>query len=439
MKRIIYILLMVITTALFISPLKNVSAQAETPTVVDTTIPVDAQILDDVNAWLATSAPVPFPYWAITYVGDTDESGNTFVSLVAIDIENPTDKWYLADRHLEDDHDDNVVQWMGSVIVRVDHSVDVYSDGGHSDDEPQTNFMKLAVPIFQPFGDGGGANVRFPWESGKSMMYGVRGIHAAGGGGAYATGFFAVDFLGGDELGPGVASNRVHAVANGEIDYVCDDDTTVTIRTENTETGDYYIYAHLLDNSTLIENYTYYQGDTVGYLKYGTFDDTCGWAQQQSTNYHLHFGFKPASGFFQMQSCILDMNSEAWACGSETITTGQFFRNYGSPISTGDDASAFSNQMSFWDYLLTGGDMLTQALLIDHLPDHQSNSYLYAIYNAINVTVRIARVVIYGNISLSWFILAITFALGVKAVIALAQIVAFVLKAWKSLIPIVGA
>jgi hypothetical protein len=194
-----------------------------------------------------------------------------------------------------------------------------------------------------------------------------------------------------------------------------------------------------MDNPSLTENYTFYQGDTIGYLKYGSFDDTCGWAEQTAVHYHLHFGFKPANNAFQMQNCILDMDTEKWACGSETVSTGGMLRNLGSTLTTGDDASAFSNEMSFWDYLLMGGDQLLQALLLDHLPDHQSNAYLYALYNAVNVSVRIARVMVYQNISLSWLITALTFAFGVKAIIFLAQLVAFGLKAWKSLIPIVGA
>lgn len=434
MKRFIYIFGMVLVVALLSLPLKNVSAQIETPYVVDSTIPVDAQILTDVNIWLALYAPAPFPYWVITNVGETNELGDTFVSLVAIDMENPTDEWSLGDRP-SGEHESSVV-WMGSVIVRINHTVEIYSDGGYSDAQ-QTNFMKLAAPFLQPFSDGGGSNVRFPWENGKAMIYGVRGIHAEGGGGM--AGFYAVDFVSGDELGTGMASNRVHSVAQGEIDYTCNDGTSFAIRVHNEDTGDYYIYRHLLDNSTLIEGYTYYQGDTIGYLKYGTFDDDCGWAQQQPTNYHLHFGFKPANGVFQLQNCILDMDTEAWTCGEQTISTGQSLRNLGGPTSTGDDASAFSNQMSFWDYFLTGADMLVQSLIIDHLPDHQSNSYLYSLYNAINVTVRIARVMLYGNISLSWFVLAVGFGLTIKGIFFILEAVMFLLKAWKSLVPIFGA
>lgn len=440
MKKLFVFLVAVLLFAALM-PVTGAQAEGETPYVFDTTMPVDAEIVDDVNSWLAENAPAPFPYWAITYAGETDELGDTFVSLVAVDTDNPNEKWYLSDRHVENEpgeEDHTVIAWMGSVVVHADHSVSVFSDGGYSDEAQSNNALKLALPVFFPEKDGGGPNVRFPWQFGKSMMYGVRAVHAAGGGGAYATGFEAVDFLGGDDMGAGVATNRVLAAATGEVDYVCQDSSTVTIRTE-TPTGEFYIYAHLLDNSSLIEGYTFYQGDTIGFLRYGTFDNTCGYANQQADHYHLHFGFKPASGSFQMQNCILSISTEKWTCGTEIVSPGNMLKNLGSTLTEGDDASAYSNQMSFFDYLLMGGSQLVQTLLIDHLPDHESNAFLYAIYNAVNVSVRIARVMVYQNISLSWFMAALTFSLGVKGVFIIAELVAFGLKAFKSLIPIVGA
>jgi hypothetical protein len=194
--RKILLVLTVFLLVLSILPITGVHAEGETPSVVDTTIPVDAVLIDDINVWLASNAPAPYPYWAITYAGEPDALEDTFVSLVAIDVTDPNAKWYMEDRHPEDGVDESVVRWMGSVIVHSNHSVSVFSDGGYSKDmQARRNILKLAMPVFLPPKDGGGSNVRFPWEFGKSMMYGTRGIHAAGGGGAYAIGFSAVDFL----------------------------------------------------------------------------------------------------------------------------------------------------------------------------------------------------------------------------------------------------
>ncbi len=407
-------------------PLEYARAQSITPSVVDTTIPVSETIRADVNAWLAVSAPVAFPYWAITYVGQTDaETGETFVSLVAIDLADPADKtWHI--------YDDNLIKWMGTVIVHADHSVVVYSDGGYG--EPQSSVFKMAAPMF----DGGGSNVRFPWESGKTMMYGTRGIHAAGGGGAYAVGFSAVDFLGGTDLGPGVASDKVYAVATGEVDYRCKDDTTTLVRTKSADNNDFYIYAHLLHNETLTVGYTFYQGDYIGSLKYGTFDDGCGWAQQTPAHYHLHFGFKPDDGFFRLENCVLDMSSQEWDCSGKKITTGQFLR-HGTNLTTGDDASSFSNTLSFWDHLLTGGAEMWDRFVIANMPDHTANRFLYALYNGISLAVRIAWVLIYSNVNLGYLAAVIYFGMAVKAVMALAEFIVFLFKTWKSLVPVLGS
>jgi hypothetical protein len=425
-KKVSFIILFLLLV--LIIPINSVAADGETPYIFDTTIPVSAEIKADVNAWLAVSAPVPVSYWAITYVGAADESGNSFVSLVALDLDSPDDEWHI--------YDDEIVKWMGSVIVHADHSIDVHSDGGYSDSVSRASPIKRASALL----DGGGGNVRFPWEGGASMMYGTRGIHAAGGGGSYAIGFSAVDFLGGDDLGSSVASNRIYAVAMGEVDYVCEDATTTLIRTENTETDDYYIYAHLLDNLSLIEGYTFYQGDYIGSVKYGSFDDDCGWAEQTPQHYHLHFGFKPAGGFFTMEGCTLSMSTEEWDCGGETISTGQFIMNgWGGAPTTGEDAGGYATQFNFWDLMLVGASSMWDKFVLQNMPEHTANTFLYALYNGVSVAVRIARVMVYGNINLGHLASVVFFGLSIKAIFAFAEFIVFLFKAWKSLIPVIGA
>ena len=272
-------------------------------------------------------------------------------------------------------------------------------------------------------------------------MYGTRGIHAAGGGAAYAQGFSAVDFLGGDDLGATVASNRMYAVANGQVDYHCIDTATTIIRTEDSGTNNYYIYAHLLDNSNLRTGYTFYQGDYIGSLKYGSFDENCGWAEQTPKHYHLHFGFKPASGFFTMEGCTLDMSSEKWNCGNgKIVNTGQFIMNGWTGVPTaGDDANSYSNLTGFWDLILTGASSIWGEMVIDNMPDHTANQFLYALYNGVSVAVRIARVILYSNINLGHLVTAVVFGFGIKTVLGIAEFVIFLLKAWKSIVPVIGA
>jgi hypothetical protein len=410
----------------------SVHAQ-ETPHVIDTTIPVDGVLRTDINTWLSQSAPAPEIYWAITYVGKPDEdNGDVFVSVVALDIDAPTTKWHITDN--------TVVTWMGSVIVHADNTVEVYSDGGYAEEQQaRRNGVKLAAPKL----DGGGSNVRFPWDSGMSMMYGTRGIHEAGGGGQYAQGFSAVDFIGGDDLGASVASNRIYAVANGTVDYVCQDPTTTLVRTANTQTGDYYIYAHLLENVNLTEDYSFYQGDYIGSLKYGTFDDNCGWAEQTAKHYHLHFGFRPANGFFTLEDCTLSMASQEWKCGNnETVKVGQFITNgygQGSIPTIGDDAGTYSKLINFWDLMLGGASQMWDKFVIANMPDHTTNTFLYALYNGVSVAIRVARVMVYSNINLGHLVAVLVFAMGIKVLFGIAEFVMFLFKAWKSLVPILGA
>ena len=60
-------------------------ADGEAPQIVDTTIPVDADLRSNVEAWLGNNAPVPLPYWAMTYV-EPQGFEAYYVSIAALDI-----------------------------------------------------------------------------------------------------------------------------------------------------------------------------------------------------------------------------------------------------------------------------------------------------------------------------------------------------------------
>ena len=157
-KNFAYIALFLIVVASL--PFGNVLAQNEAPLIVDTTRPVDGSIRSAVEAWLGLSAPVPLPYWAITYVEARGE--DTLVSIVALDIFTPSDPWHFTDS--------NDVAWLGTVIVHADYSVEMYS----SEPEPTSGVIQLASLVMPdlPASAGGGVNIRFPWQAGGTMMYG---------------------------------------------------------------------------------------------------------------------------------------------------------------------------------------------------------------------------------------------------------------------------
>jgi hypothetical protein len=232
----------------------------------------------------------------------------------------------------------------------------------------------------------------------------------------------------------------VYAVATGQVDYVCQDRTTTLVRTANTTTDDYYIYAHLLDNATLVEGYTFTQGGLMGSLKHGTFDDNCGWAEQTDQHYHLHFGFKPESSAFTMEGCVLGMTSKKWTCGSNTVSPGQFLKGGGgAPVPGDDDGGSLSENASFWDLALTGAVSMWDSLVVANMPDHTTTQFLYVLYNAIKIALKVTRVLIYSNLNLGPFFTVVIIGMAIKTLFGIAEFIVFLFKAWKSLVPIIGA
>lgn len=419
-----------LTTLLFVMllmlPVSSAQAQEEqiAPEIVDTTIPVDAELRSTVEAWLGLNAPVDNPYWAITYV-EASGMDDFYVSIAALDIASPGDSWRITD--------DNTVAWMGTVFVRDDGNVELYSA---PQETQQTNGGMLASPVFDP---GGGSYVRFPWESGGTMMYGPRGVHEAGGGGAYATGFLAVDFVGGDDMGSGVASPRVSAAVSGEVDYVCADDTTTLVRLHNDTVNDYYIYAHLIHNENLTMGHEFGAGSLIGTLKYGSFDDNCGWAEQKDNHYHLHFGFQASGNTMRMEGCILNTDSERWTCGTNTVAPGEYLAGGGGSggggTGGGDDGGIETDQPSFWDYMVFGAISIWDKVVVQNMPDHTAMQFTQVLTNSVKLGIKLARVMLYSNVNIGPLIAVVIFGFGVKAIFGVAEFFVFLLKALKTLVP----
>lgn len=77
--------------------------------------------------------------------------------------------------------------------------------------------------------------------------------------------------------------------------------------------------------------------------------------------------------------------------------------------------------------------------VVNNLPDHTNNSFLYALYNGVGVAVRVARVIVYSNVNLGHLVSVAIFGLTIKGIFAAAEFIVFLFKAWKSLIPVLGA
>jgi len=415
MKRI----LLIVCLMLFIAV--PVQAQSADPYIIRTTKPIPDALRDNLNMWLATDAPSDAPYYIVTY--SKPKTGYTVVSLVGVDLPSPDAEWNLSEYPS---------LWMGTVKVFDDGTVSPLTFAAHS---PKVARLQSAA--------GGGSYVAFPWQAGTSVVFGPRGVHGSG---DYGTsGLLAVDFVSGTGFGPSAANDGVYASDAGVVDYVCEDATSTAIRTHNTTTGDYFVYAHILANDSLDYDVEFAKGELIGSLKHGSFDDTCGWAEQTSTSWHVHWMFVPASGSFRAEDCRLTVSTQKWDCSGEEVGTGQFLYGGGgsgalsaSGLGTAS-AGVADTQASFWDYFLGGIIRIFDTLFLSQLPEHGSYEFLAAIYNAIDITFTLTQVMIAENLNIYPLVHAIELALGIKLLFSLGWLAAFALKAWKSLVPILGA
>lgn len=397
-------------------PASHASAQAEPGQIIDSTKPISEELRGHLNAWLAISPPAPAPSYVVTYVQSAGL--DTFVSLAAFEGDPAT--WGL---------EDGGAVWIGTVIVHEDGSVTQHSV------DPSASVPHLAMPGAGP---GGGSYVAFPWQSGKQMQYGPRGIHGSG---DYGTsGMYAVDLVSGEDLGTGAAPPFAYASNAGEVDYVCDDDVSVAIRTYNSTTDEYFIYAHLLDNSSLAIAHVFSRGGIIGKLKSGSFGESgegCGWANQQENHYHLHWMFEPAGGAFQAENCILSFSTKKWTCGTKVVGTGNWLTG-GGGFGGFDDPNGELGPTTptFFDYILAGMfDILTGGL-ISFLPEHNSMSFLLiSIYNTAKLALRIAYVLFKGNLNVFPVVAMLGIAFAFRLLLAAVWVLLVVLRALKNLIP----
>lgn len=433
MKRIMT-LVVIAMLACIVSPVR-----AQSAVTLITMHPMTTDVRSALESWLAVSAPVDTPYYAETYI---EQSGvDHFVSLAALNISTADEEWHLT----EIDDTPTKVLWIGSVRVKMNGIIEplfdpVVSSGGHT---------------ARPRMAGGGSYVMFPFDAGTFVIYGPLGIHGSG---EYGTsGMVAVDLVSGDDYGGSAASDAVYASVAGTVDYVCDDGTAVAIRTHNGTTGDYFLYVHLLDNANLTMSHEFEQAEFIGTVKHGTFNDDCGGATQKSNHWHVHWMFTPSNGAFQAEDCILTVSSQKWSCGTRTVGVGGALYGGGgssSPESSGSGENdpggtagnpggtgSSNRETTFFDYFLVGMASLWDRTILQALPKHGTSllTFFSILINAVRLALRIAYVVVHFNINLFPLMFVLITALAFKAVFGVIWLIAAILRAWKSLVPIIGA
>lgn len=232
-----------------------------------------------------------------------------FVSLAGLDPETPPPyPWSLEDG--------TNLRWVGT-LKRTDGQFALY---------PTSSEITASV---HGAGPGGGAEISFPWQSGAKMLFGPRGVH---GGGLSISSGVGIDWVGGNDLGAGVASDVVYASAGGEITSVCEDGTSLGLRIEGG--GNTFGYLHLDPDSNLEQGMTVSAGQALGSLKHGSFNDTCGWADQTANHYHLHWVIQPSAGKYLAEGWVL--KDGKWTRGNQSVAVNQYMLG-GSGTGGGDD------------------------------------------------------------------------------------------------------
>jgi len=384
MKRIA-----VIVSLLFISgglwrPV-DARAQASAPVVIGGTTPISAQLRADLESYLAENPPSTAPYYAPTYF--RDDGPSALVSLAGLNLQSPDETWHMEAR----DGETRKVIWIGTVRI--------FDSGGGELISANLNHIgspKLAMPALPA--PGGGTNIHLPFDPGKSMQYGPRLIHGSGDYGT--TGMYAVDLVGGDSLGTNVASRNIYASALGTVDYVCDDDTSVAVRTVDEGADNTFVYAHLLTNANLVAEHEFAVGAVIGALRYGAFDDTCGWAEQAADIYHVHWMFEPASGTYAVGGYTILLSDGMFHTASTSIGSGGWIINNASGSGADDPGGTGAFAPSIWDAVVGAISKFVNGIA-SLLPDHTSASALLgATFNTIMLFFRLVFVLVRGKLNL---------------------------------------
>ncbi len=399
-----------------------VQAQEPAAYVFDTTKPVNAGVRAAVDAWLAVSPPANATYYAITYTDARDL--DTFVSLAALNIQSPDEEWFITEKA---DGTTQVI-WLGSVLVHYDNSVELLTPAQAQVSVPKV----LALPANL---SGGGHQYRFPWDYGKSVKYSIAGPHALGYEGAGLNGV-AVDLISGDNMGLTAATDKVFAAGPGIIDFVCDDGTSVAIRTSGVDT-DQFMYAHLNSNANLVVDHEFEKGALIGNLRSGTFLDSCGWAVQSGHHYHLHWGIWPSAGTFRVGGCVLNTSVLGkWTCGTTVVSPGQMLANIETDTLPGaDDGGMIETPTpSFWNMFLVGFVTIFDQGVVKLLPSHTSATALpMALWSAVRFVFKVTYALLRANFNMGPAMAALFIALAFRFLISVIWVIAAIFRTWKML------
>lgn len=272
----------------------------------------------------------------------------------------------------------------------------------------------LTAESSQTFDRGGSQNI-LPFRSGTTAIYGMLGVHNCG---FSLNGWSAVDLF--------PSENMVYAANDGSTSYVCRDDHQVSLRIGG------FLYAHILDTGQATGD-DYSQGQQIGGMALGTFDDTCGYADQQPDHYHVHFCFQQnGAGTFSADGYALNIYNGNWVRGEETVSpTGTLTATWTN--AEGDPISGPTARFNLWDEITKGVINLVKSS-ISGLPDHQDMQIPEKIMGKATPIIQLLSPTVFSMFAMTipiFVVFTIMLLEGVRFVMAVYMLI-------KRLIPVIG-
>lgn len=397
---------------------------------------VAAGLTDAVREALVSDNPdLSSNMWAITDVYTVGDY--SMISLAGLDVDDPEDPddWNIYD-----------AIWVGTALAR-ENGDSTYTVGlqGSSTYSTLLGESTFDDPTSGAEGGGeGGGHLWFPWRIGTLANYGMLGVHDAS---VTLPGWKAVDFVGGSTYGDNHMPNMVYGVTTEPIKWICRDGTQLGLATEN------FYYLHLEPNSSIQTGSMIYQGQPIGALITGSHNTDCGYTSQQSTSYHLHFGFSPAGDYFQMENWVLNLTSEDWVNGSSVVSPRQNllaeWPSHSGPVPTQGPTPtpggptptvgaepppppAYGGD-SLWDPVVYGLHDMAE-ITASRFPEHEEEGMGTQITSGAEIAIRVAFVMLSSNFDLS-------ISMVVFGLIASSEVVRIIYAVYlgiKKLIPMIG-
>jgi hypothetical protein len=369
-NRILFFFVLAIAILLLAGVIVTPAQAEDTPTPTETPTPTTTST--------PTTSPTPTatPYAGITWADSNVDLSSDMQDTIADLLHASPPAEAESDIYAVTDISGSGTTWNVSLVNLVDVTYP-FSDWNQEDNAVWAWFVVCegTDPTWScdyydlpEGGTAGDEKLLFPWQIGKSALYGVMGVHRDTN--SIITGSYAVDFVGGDTMGANVMLPNVIAVTGGTITNVCSDGISMAIRVDGGPVA--VAYFHFDTGNEFTAGQTIVKGQVLGSLKYGPFVGLhCGWGAQAADQYHLHFVFLPtSSGYLEIGGCVLNLSTENFVCNSNTYAPLTYIPNGGG---TPDDPPIpGSGGVHLWDGIVDLFVKLSTNTVSQYLPTQTS-------------------------------------------------------------------